>query len=478
MQNPGNMPLDPEIYFENGVLRLENCRPEDLPEAAARLIRQDPRGHVLRAKACDYAPLLLELLVAGIRVRDHAKNFSPIASELQKLLHPRPHQARALSDWLAAGKRGIAALPTGAGKTILAVMAIAAVKRPALVLVPTIDLLQQWAGILEQWFGGPVGMLGGGSHQVEDLTVSTYDSAVLQMEFIGNRFGLLIADECHHLPGPVYRAAAEMAIAPYRLGLSATPESGDARDQLLEELLGPIVTRVEIDELEGKYLSKYRTIRLEIPLEPDEDAAYREHRATYIQFIRRNGVTFRNREDWGRFLMLCARKPEGKDVLAAFLEQRRIARGGRAKFRTVWELLKKHPGERTLIFTADNAAAYHLGRDFCLPVITHHTGARERKAFLDGFRQGIYPVLVTSKVLNEGIDVPEAAVGIVLSGSGSVREHVQRLGRILRPGAGKEQAILYELVSAGTSEEGVSSRRREHRAYQVKKTTEAPDHAE
>ena len=127
-----------------------------------------------------------------------------------------------------------------------------------------------------------------------------------------------------------------------------------------------------------------------------------------------------------------------------------------------------------LVFTADNAAAYRLGREFCLPVITHHTNARERKDFLDAFRQGRYPVLVTSKVLNEGIDVPEAAVGIVLSGSGSVREHVQRLGRILRPGAGKERAVLYELISAGTSEEGVSSRRREHRAYRIKNGNTEP----
>lgn len=474
MQHPGNIKPEPEICFENGVLRLEHIRPEQLPDSAARLIRLDPRGNVYRAKACDYAHLLLETLASGIRIQDKAKAFTPAEFQLQHPLHPRPHQQKALDSWAANGRRGIAVLPTGAGKTILAVMAIASLNRPALILVPTIDLLQQWASTLEHWFGVPVGMLGGGSHQAENLTVSTYDSAVLQMEFIGNKFGLLIADECHHLPGPVYRAAAEMAIAPYRLGLSATPESGDARDRVLEDLLGPIVTRVEIDELEGKYLSKYRTVRLEIPLEPDEEAAYRENREIYIRFIRRNGITFRQREDWGRFLMLCARKPEGKDVLSAFMTQRRIARGGRAKFQKVWELLKKHQGERMLVFTADNAAAYRLGREFCLPVITHHTNARERKDFLDAFRQGRYPVLVTSKVLNEGIDVPDAAVGIVLSGSGSVREHVQRLGRILRPGAGKEQAVLYELISAGTSEEGVSSRRREHRAYRIKNGNTEP----
>ena len=98
-------------------------------------------------------------------------------------------------------------------------------------------------------------------------------------------------------------------------------------------------------------------------------------------------------------------------------------------------------------------------------MLTHHTKAAERKNFLDAFREGRYPVLVTSKVLNEGIDVPEASVGVVVSGSGSTREHVQRLGRILRPVDGK-RAVLYELISKGTSEFYVSDRRRQHRAYQ------------
>ena len=103
---------------------------------------------------------------------------------------------------------------------------------------------------------------------------------------------------------------------------------------------------------------------------------------------------------------------------------------------------------------------------FCLPVITHKTKAAERKDFLDAFRNGDYPVLVTSKVLNEGVDVPEANVGVVFSGSGSIREHIQRLGRILRRTANGKQAVLYELVSAGTSEMSVSERRRNNRAYQ------------
>ena len=308
-------------------------------------------------------------------------------------------------------------------------------------------------------------MLGGGSHEILPLTVSTYDSALLNMEFIGSKFAFLVADECHHLPGAETRLAAAMCIAPYRLGLSATPELPEDRAEVLKDLIGPTVIEVSISELEGRSLSPYRVVTLRIPLDPQEETLYRQNRETYISFLRRNHLTFSSGSDWNRFLQLCSRTAEGKKVMRAFLEQRRIARGGRAKLRTVWELANRHLGERMLIFTADNATAYELGRLFFWPVLTHHTKAAERKEFLEAFRSGQYPVLVTSKVLNEGVDVPAAAVGVILSGSGSVREHVQRLGRILRPSPGKEQAVLYELVSADTSEENVSRRRRNHAAY-------------
>ena len=457
------------VRFDHGTLLWQDLDPAAIPAEFLSRIRYDERSRSYRSRGCDYAELMLGLMAHGIRVEDQARAFPELNLCLTEPLTPRPHQQAAFSAWRKNAFRGVAALPTGAGKTILAVMAIEYLRRPALVLVPTIDLLQQWTGVLEKFFGMEVGMLGGGEHRVLPLTVSTYDSAVLQMEFIGDRFGLLVADECHHLPGPVYRMAAAMALAPYRLGLSATPEmEEEERNAVMADLLGPVVCRVDIGELEGKYLSPYRTERIAVKLDPDEAEEYRRNRGIYTDFLRTNGLQFRNSADWGRFLGLCARRAEGKRVLQAFFAQRRIARGGRGKFRMVWNLLQRHAGERVLVFTADNSAAYQLGREFALPVITHHTGARERKEFLEGFREGIYPVLVTSKVLNEGVDVPAAGVGIVLSGSGSVREHVQRLGRILRPAPGKEQAVLYELISAGTSEEGVSERRRDHRAYRRK----------
>jgi superfamily II DNA or RNA helicase len=130
-------------------------------------------------------------------------------------------------------------------------------------------------------------------------------------------------------------------------------------------------------------------------------------------------------------------------------------------------LLREHAADRVLIFTADNATVYQIARRFLVPAITHQTKARERREILLRFHEGVYPVVVTSQVLNEGVNVPAAGVGIVLSGTGSVREHVQRLGRLLRK-HGDKQATLYEVIARGTAEEFTSDRRRQHDAYERK----------
>ena len=423
-----------KLAFSAGTLELETASGEALPPCLTPLFRADPRSGTFRARACDYAESVIALRLNGIPFTDTVPDYGSVPGswELREKIVPRPHQQQALDLWRQAGAKGIAALPTGSGKTILAVLAIAGIRRPALILVPTIDLLSQWAETLERFFSLPVGMLGGGSHDIEPLTVSTYDSAVLNMEFIGNRFGLLVADECHHLPAAETRLAAAMCTAPYRLGLSATPELPEDRAEIMRDLLGEIVCQVNIDELEGKVLAPYVVKRLEIPLDPEEYEKYRAAREIYLGFVRKNRIDFRSETGWSRFLGLAGRSPEGRAAFRAFLEQRRLARGGEAKIRALWAILRRHAGERIIVFTADNTVAYDLGRRFLLPVMTHLTRAAERKSFLEGFRSGDYPVLVTNRVLNEGVDVPAAAVGVVLAGTGSVREHVQRLGRVLR----------------------------------------------
>ncbi len=157
--------------------------------------------------------------------------------------------------------------------------------------------------------------------------------------------------------------------------------------------------------------------------------------------------------------------PGGKAAMEAYREQKSLAQSGEGKIIELWRILQSHPDERIIVFTNDNATAYEIGRRYILPVLTHLTRPKERKKMLEAFRSGEIDVLVTSKVLNEGVDVPEASIGIVISGSGAVREHVQRLGRILRHKEGK-RATLYEVLSKDTGEIYINKRRKNHHAYQ------------
>ena len=458
-----------QCLFDNGTLVWNGSDMPVLAAAVPELFKFDERTMNFRSRACDYAKIQLKAQALGVPVDDRAAAFKQISDlNLQETLIPRPHQKTAFEAWRKNSYRGVAALPTGSGKTILAVMAIARLKRSTLVLVPTIDLLTQWANVLEKFFKRPIGMWGGGSSTTEDITVSTYNSAVLKMEFYGNCFACLIADECHHLPGPANRLAAEWAIAPYRLGLSATPESDAERDAVLTDLMGELCCRIQIDELSKGILSDYDVETVELNLTPQEEQAYILNRKIYTDFLRQHHIVMSSVHAWRNFIMEVAKSGwAGKKAFEAYLKQKSIARGGEEKLSMLWQLLCRHAGERIIIFTADNATAYEIGRRYLLPVLTHHTKSAERKNMLENFRVGDCPVLVSSKVLNEGVDVPEANIGIIVSGGAGVREHVQRLGRILRAKPGKK-AVLYELVNSSTSELNILTRRREHRAYQTK----------
>ena len=164
-------------------------------------------------------------------------------------------------------------------------------------------------------------------------------------------------------------------------------------------------------------------------------------------------------------VVISKRSAQGRRAMKAYLRQKRLAFAAPSKLNAVDQLLHQHRADRTLLFTQNNATAYEVSQRFLIPVITHQTKPTERAEILRGFAEGDYRAVVTSKVLNEGVDVPDANVAIVISGSGSVREHVQRLGRILRRGNADKRAILYELIAANTAETYTSARRREHNAY-------------
>ena len=145
-------------------------------------------------------------------------------------------------------------------------------------------------------------------------------------------------------------------------------------------------------------------------------------------------------------------------------EMRQILFGAEKKMEALESLQKLHHRDRMIVFTLSNDLVYAISRQYLIPAITHKTDTIERKAILDRFRQGHYRIIVTSKVLNEGVDVPEANVAVILGGTASPTEHLQRLGRILRKKSGKK-VLLYEIVTGGTQETNISYRRRGTDAY-------------
>jgi superfamily II DNA or RNA helicase len=456
--------MDPiHLAFEGGTLVLTGAAADML--AALPYCRHDPRTAVFRAEGRYYRALVEHLRGAKIAYEDEARAYAVTFWPLRTSRDPFPHQTEALETWWAGGGRGVVVLPTGTGKTHVAVLAISKAARPALVVTPTIDLLHQWYGELTLAFQAPVGVVGGGDYDFQPLTVTTYDSAHIHLERWGNRFGLLVFDECHHLPGPSYMAAAVGSLAPFRLGLTATPERTDGQEFVLTELIGPIIYRREIKELSGDYLAEYRAERLYVELSPEEAERYRQARETYRRFVAEKRISMGGAHGWQRFIQETCRSKEGRAAFQAYREQRKLALAAPAKLEVLDGLLEKHRRDRVLVFTHDNATVYQIARRFLVPAITHQTKAKERREILEGFATGTYPVVVTSRVLNEGVDVPAANIGVVLSGTGTVREHVQRLGRLLRK-LGEKQAILYEVVTRGTAEEFTSERRRQHGAYQ------------
>lgn len=420
-----------------------------------------------RIEAYYYAPLLRTFKTLEVNVTDKAKAYLPIERKLSASTTPRPrsYQRDALLAWKNKDGRGVVVLPTGAGKTLVAAMAMYQKARPTMIITPTLDLVRQWHETLGQIFQAPIGKLGGGKHDIQEITVSTYDSAHLHMADIGHRFGLLVFDECHHLPSPSYAAAARKSIAPFRLGLTATLERADGLHTELGDYVGPIVYQQDIKALSGEFLARYAVRRIEVRLSEAERELYERERNLYRSFVKAHRIDLSSASGWKQFIVMSARSKEGKRAMEAFRKQREVAFSAQAKYEVVRKLLKKHECDRTILFTQDNAMALSLAERFSIPVITHKSKKKERSKILEDFKNGAISALACSKVLNEGVDVPEASVGVVISGSGSVREHVQRLGRILRPKKNGQQAVLYELISHNTTETWTSERRRSHQAY-------------
>jgi superfamily II DNA or RNA helicase len=446
------------LWFDRGTILLRG-------EVGTPYGNWDPRVGCYRIKAIHYRDVLAYLEESKLLYQDQVLNLPPTQT-LKDIVELRPYQKEALDRWRRANMRGILVLPTAAGKTHIALKAIGLLRMQTLIVVPTLDLIDQWRRRIMEYLNVEAGAVGGGENTVGMITVSTYDSAYLQAELLGNRFMFMVFDEVHHLASPSYMQIAEMYIAPYRMGLTATYQRSDERHALLPPLVGDPVYTVNVEELAGKHLSPYTYEKMYVKLTPKEQQTYDNQMAVFKNYLQEKRIVLKSAEDFQRFIMITGRDRSAREALLARNRALKIALNSATKLNLLAEQLEAHKDERTLIFTLHNDLVYTISRRFLIPSVTYQTPKEERREIMENFRSGAYKAIVTSQVLDEGVDVPDASMGFILSGTGSTREYVQRLGRLLRKVEGKK-ARLVEIVSKETAEVAISRRRRQKRGNEA-----------
>lgn len=443
------------IEFDSGTLRVSGVSPGcgELPGATW----DEARG-CWRAPACARSRIVQWLRVRGEPLEDRVELQAAGSGGAWREPELRDYQYAALEAWEDAGRRGVVVLPTGAGKTRVALAALARVATSSLILCPTRALLDQWRGALSQFYDGAIGVVGDGEFRPERVTVTTFESAFRHMDGFGDRYGMIVVDEAHHHGSGSRAEGLEMCAASCRIGLTATPpEEGSAAAARIEHLIGPVICELRVADLSGQWLAPFMRLPHSVELTHGERESYDDG---YDPFAKARKVWIRHHPDgtWKEFMGDLLRMPGGRRMLEAYRRAVDIATFPTAKRKLTAALLARHRRDRTLVFTANAGDAYTISADNLVPVITAETPRAERAAILSSFASGKLRALVSARVLNEGIDVPDANVAIVVAGAHGTREHIQRIGRVLRPADGKK-AIIHELVTAETIDD-IRSRRR------------------
>lgn len=450
--------MDVQISIQGNDLILKCSGYVDL-SSIRNLLVFDDKFQVFRTFPLHYKRVV-EYLGPRYEIKDDVFDLvnEKVAFSFQPNFELREYQKKAVDAWLKNDCQGVITLPTGTGKTLVALEAINRLKLKTLIVVPTINLLEQWKQNLEKFLGvKEIGIYGGGQKEKKDITITTYDSAFIYFnDFVD--FGLVVFDETHHLPSQNYRKIAQGLPTPRRMGLTATPERSDELHKMLDTLVGKEIFKLTPSELRS-YISPFEIEKVYVDLSPEEREKYKILRKKYLNYCRRKGIRFFSGKDFNRLVFLSAKDPKAKEALDAHRESRKIALNAGPKIIEVDKLLVKHKEDKVVIFSEFNSIVSSISQEFFIPSITHKTNLKERRDILEKFRVGEYTKIVTSKVLDEGWDVKDANIGIVVSGTGVKRQLIQRLGRLLRKKEGKK-AILYEVITKGTMETSASRRRR------------------
>lgn len=447
--NPGEHGT--EVRYQDGLVRL----PSYIRERPHPYMTYDPRSGAYVAPGSRLAELRPILAERGIAVPEPAA----LAGSFHETRELRPYQREALDRWGAADRRGTVVLPTGAGKTLVALHAIQESGCETCVVAPTRALVEQWYSQASDAFGEErVGAFYSAEKEVRPITVTTYHSAFALLERWGARFGLLVLDEAHRLEdtaageAKAWHDALRIAPAPFRLGLTATYP--DERDAELRRLVGGVVYRKAVGEMTEAELADFALERRLVPLAPDEKARYDGLTEKYESYLSARGWKGRKTKDfWPAFMAATRRNTAARRAFRAYLERERVVALSAPKLREAERILRLFPAETALVFCGSTEAAERVSRRLAIPLVAAETPASERKAILSAVEAGEVRAVASVKVLDEGWDVPAAKLGIVLGDTsrGGRRQMQQRLGRILRR-QGESTASLFELVSPDTYE--------------------------
>ena len=436
--------------FDSGALALTTAEPALLEEVVrdrgvAALLGDRLDGNRFALALGDRGPLKQALLRLGWPAADEAGYVEGTALDLGLRARLRTYQSEAVASWWAdgsaAGGNGVLVLPCGAGKTVIGMAAMAQAGASVLVVVTSILAARQWiAELLDKTDieRDQVGEYSGEHKQIRPITVATYqvltwrdptvdDDASLGEAhphlglFDAQRWGLVVYDEVHLLPAPVFRATAQIQ-AVRRLGLTATLVREDGREPDVFALIGPKRYDAPWRDLEAQgWIAPASCTEVRIALPDDERMAY-------------------------------ATAPER--------QRYRLAATTRAKLPVIDALAIRHAGDRVLVIGQYLDQLSTIAERLDAPLVTGRTSQVVREERFAAFRAGQLPVLVVSKVANFSIDLPEANVAVQVSGAfGSRQEEAQRLGRILRPKGDGGQASFYTLVARETVDQAFAAKR-------------------
>jgi DNA excision repair protein ERCC-3 len=429
-----------------GGLLLVAADPAVLDEVAAArqvapLLGRRLDGHRAEVPAAERGRLKQALLAVGWPVDDRAGYAAgtplPLALRQRHATTGEPfalrrYQRQAVAAFTAAGS-GVVVLPCGAGKTLVGIATMAAVGARTLVLVTSRVAAGQWRDELlarTSLQAGEVGEYSGARKQVAPVTVATYQVLAARhggrhahLDLLGRQeWGLVVYDEVHLLPAPVFRMTAAIQ-ARRRLGLTATLVREDGREADVFSLIGPKRFDVPWRQLEAEgWVAAADCVEVRVDLSDDERMDY------------------------------AVAEPE---------DRYRRAATASSKLPVVAALAEAHAGDRVLVIGQYLDQLQRLGVRLDAPVITGELPVRDRERLFAAFRSGALRRLVVSKVANFSVDLPEANVAIQVSGTfGSRQEEAQRLGRILRPKADGGRARFYTVVSRDTNDTDYAQRRR------------------